>query len=174
MAPKERTSGCTRGLVGVCKREYDADMTYDTANPPLREPDAPLPLKGFVVTTLLIVSDVARSREYYQRVFDAKVLLDGEPSILRLANTWLIINRGGGPTDDKPSVTAAPPADPNRLGIAMNVRVADVHACYELWRSRGAQFLTEPKVHEFEIRCYIRDPDGYLIEVGQTTELPTS
>jgi lactoylglutathione lyase len=40
---------------------------------------------------------------------------------------------------------------------------------YELWRSRGAKFVTAPKVHETEIRCYIRDPDGYLIEVGQTT-----
>jgi hypothetical protein len=35
--------------------------------------------------------------------------------------------------------------------------------------ARGAQFLTPPKRHETEIRCYIRDPDGYLIEVGQTT-----
>jgi hypothetical protein len=35
--------------------------------------------------------------------------------------------------------------------------------------ARGAQFLTPPKQHETEMRCYIRDPDGYLIEVGQTT-----
>jgi catechol 2,3-dioxygenase-like lactoylglutathione lyase family enzyme len=144
-------------------------MTYDTANPPLLEPNAPLPAKGFVVTTLLIVQDIARSRAFYERVFDAKVIEDDEPAILRLANTWLIINSGGGPTDDKPTVIAAPPEDPERLSIAMNIRVADIHACYDLWRSRGAHFLTEPKVHETEIRCYIRDPDGYLIEVGQST-----
>jgi lactoylglutathione lyase len=142
---------------------------YDPANPPLLQPDAPVPAQGFVVATLLIVQDVARSREYYARIFEAKVIEDDEPSILRLANTWLIINSGGGPTDDKPTVVAAPPADPDRLGVAMNFRVADVRACYELWRSRGAQFLTAPKVHADEIRCYIRDPDGYLIEVGQTT-----
>lgn len=135
------------------------------------ETDAPLPAKGFVVTILLIVEDVARSRAFYERVFDAKVIEDDAPAILRLANTWLIINSGGGPTDDKPTVTAAPPADRDRLSVAMNIRVADIQACYELWRSRGAQFLTEPKVHESEIRCYIRDPDGYLIEVGQTTDL---
>lgn len=131
---------------------------------------APLPKKGFVVTTLLIVKDVARSRRFYEKVFSAEVVDDGEPVVLRLANTWLLINRGGGPTDDKPTVTAAPPADPDRLSIALNLRVADIRACYDLWRSRGAKFLTEPKVHESEIRCYIRDPDGYLIEVGQTTD----
>jgi lactoylglutathione lyase len=144
-------------------------MDYDAANPPLLEPNAPLPAKGFVVSTLLIVKDVARSRRFYERVFDAKVIDDDDPAVLRLANTWLLINNGGGPTDDKPTVTAAPPADPDRLSIALNMRVADIRACYELWRSRGAHFLTEPKVHEDEIRCYIRDPDGYLIEVGQTT-----
>ena len=144
-------------------------MDYDAANPPLLQPNAPLPAKGFVVTTLLIVKDVARSRRFYEHVFGAQVIVDDEPSVLRFANTWLIINRGGGPTDDKPTVTAAPPADLDRLGIAMNIRVADIRACYDLWRSRGAQFITEPKVHKYEIRCYIRAPDGYLIEVGQTT-----
>jgi lactoylglutathione lyase len=51
----------------------------------------------------------------------------------------------------------------------MNIRVADVWACYEDWRRKGAEFLTEPKDHGFEIRCYMRDADGYLIEVGQST-----
>jgi lactoylglutathione lyase len=136
-----------------------------------REKNAPLPAKGFVVTILLIVKDVARSRQFYERVFEAQVIEENDPAVLRLANTWLLINSGGGPTDDKPTVTAAPPTDLNRLGIAMNLRVADIKACYELWRSRGAKFLTEPKVHasDGEIRCYMRDPDGYLIEVGQTT-----
>jgi lactoylglutathione lyase len=139
------------------------------AMPPLLQPNAPLPAKGFVVTTLLIVKDVARARRFYERVFDAQVIEENDPAVLRLANTWLLINSGGGPTDDKPTVTAGPPADPDRLSIAINLRVADIRACYDLWRSRGAKFLTEPKIHDGEIRCYIRDPDGYLIEVGQTT-----
>ena len=50
--------------------------------------------------------------------------------------------------------------------------MADVHACYQEWRSKGAEFLTEPKDHASEIRCYMRDPDGHLIEVGQTTRAP--
>lgn len=143
---------------------------YDAANPPLRSPDAPDPAEGFVVTVLLIVKDIARSRDFYTRVFDGKVVRDGTPTMIRIANTWLILNVGGGPTDDKPGVTALPPTSDSILTAALNFRVADVRACYQLWKTRGAQFLTEPKVHKGETRCYIRDPDKYLIEVGQATE----
>ena len=83
---------------------------------------------------------------------------------------FIIINVGGGPTDDKPTVTLETPRDPDRVSSFLNIRVADIHAVYERWSARGAQFLTPPKQHQYEIRCYIRDPDGYLIEVGQTTD----
>jgi lactoylglutathione lyase len=89
----------------------------------------PVPKKGFLVTTLLIVKDIARARKFYEDVFGAELVEDDEPVVLRLANTWLLINRGGGPTDDKPTVTAAPPADQDRLSIALNLRVADIHEC---------------------------------------------
>ena len=72
-------------------------------------------------------------------------------------------------TDDKPEVIAGPALDPNLLSCFLNLRVTDIRRYYELWSSRGAKFITEPKVHATEIRCYMRDPDGYLIEVGQTT-----
>ena len=61
--------------------------------------------------------------------------------------------------------------DPDKINGFMNIRVADIQACYELWKSRGAEFITEPIPKYGEIRCYIRDPDGYIIEVGQSTEL---
>jgi lactoylglutathione lyase len=85
------------------------------------------------------------------------------------ATFWLIINGGGGPTDDKPEVIASPLRDPNLLSILLNLRVTDIRRYYDLWSSRGAKFITEPRVHATELRCYMRDPDGYLIEVGQTT-----
>ncbi len=53
----------------------------------------------------------------------------------------------------------------------MNFRVADIQACYELWKGRGAEFITPPIPRYGEIRCYIRDLDGYIIEVGQSTDL---
>jgi lactoylglutathione lyase len=127
----------------------------------------------FLVTVTLIVADIPRSVTFYRDVLGATVLREGEPTFLRLANIWISINRGGGPTDDKPEVIASPPTDLNALSSFLNLRVVDIERCYELWRSRGAKFITEPKVHPWEKRCYIRDPDGYLIEVGQTTMTAT-
>ncbi len=134
--------------------------------------DFPAPESGFVVTHFLVVSDQDRSRDFYASVFGAKVLLERDPVIMRLANSWLILNVGGGPTDDKPAVTLAPPDDPDRTSAFLNLRVADIAACYAQWSARGAEFLTEPKNHASEIRAYIRDPDGHLIEVGQSKAGP--
>ena len=121
----------------------------------------------FVATNTLIVADIKRSVTFYRDVLGATVLREGEPTFLRLANIWITINGGG--TDDKPEAIAAPPRDPNLLSNFLNLRIADIQRCYEVWSSRGAKFITDPKVHATEIRCYMRDPDGYLIEVGQTT-----
>ena len=126
----------------------------------------------FVVTNTLIVNDIQRSVAFYRNVLGAAVIHEGEPTFLRLGNIWLTINGGGGPTDEKPEVVASPPRDPNVLSIFLNLRVTDIKRCYELWSSRGVKFITEPKVHATELRCYMRDPDVYLIEVGQTTMTP--
>jgi lactoylglutathione lyase len=134
--------------------------------------DFPAPQSGFVVTHFLVVADQDRSREFYQSVFGATVALERDPVILKIANSWLILNVGGGPTDDKPTVTLATPENPNLTSAFLNLRVADIAACYAEWSARGAEFLTEPKVHAHEIRAYIRDPDGHLIEVGQSTVGP--
>jgi lactoylglutathione lyase len=122
-----------------------------------------------VVTNTLIVRDIQSSVAFYRDVLGATVLREGEPTFLRLGNVWLTINGGGGPTDDKPEVVASPPRGPNVLSIFLNLRVTDIRRYYDLWVSRGAKFITEPKVHATELRCYMRDPDGYLIEVGHTT-----
>ena len=131
-------------------------------------PDQSTELK-FVVTNTLIVGDIRRSVAFYRDVLGATVLREGEPTFLRLENIWLIINGGGGPTDDKPEVVASPPRDQDVLSIFLNLRVTDIRRYYDVWSSRGAKFITEPKVHATELRCYMRDLDGYLIEVGQTT-----
>ena len=131
--------------------------------------ELPIPREGILLTHFIVAEDVERSRAFYSEVLGGQTVMEGEPSIVQLANSWIIINVGGGPTADKPEVILETPADPTRSTSFLNIRVADVHAVYEEWRSKGAEFLTEPKVHASEIRCYIRDPDGHLIEVGQTT-----
>jgi lactoylglutathione lyase len=114
------------------------------------------------------VADVDRSADFYSRILGGIIVRHGQPTIIQLANSWVVVNVGGGPTDDKPTVSLRPPARLEEASNFMNNRVADVWACYDDWKSKGAEFLTEPRDHGSEIRCYMRDPDGYLIEVGQT------
>jgi lactoylglutathione lyase len=127
------------------------------------------PKEGFVLTHFLTVADVKRSTDFYLRILGGKVIRSGEPTIIQIANSWIVLNVGGGPTDDKPTVTLHTPQNPKEVSNFMNIRVADIRASYEDWRRKGAEFLTEPRDHLLEIRCYMRDPDGYIIEVGQTT-----
>ena len=131
--------------------------------------DLPAPTEGFVLTHFIVSNDVERSRRFYADVLGGEVVMEGEPTIVALANSWIIINVGGGPTEDKPTVTLEPPPDANRTSAFMNIRVADIAARYEEWRGRGAEFVTPPQQRATEIRCYMRDPDGHLIEVGQLT-----
>jgi len=130
------------------------------------------PREGFTVAHFITVADIDRSLNFYEKVFGGRILSrgdkEGAPGYIQIANTWLIVNVGGGPTPDKPTVILSVLADPNKVDSFMNVRVADIQACYRLWKSRGAQFITEPKDKYGETRCYIRDPDGYIIEVGQS------
>ena len=127
----------------------------------------PAPTEGILITHFIVSKDVERSRRFYVEVLGGEALLEGEPSIVALANGWITIGSGGGPTDDKPTVTLEPPPDPDHVSSFLNIRVADIHAVYEQWRARGAKFLTPPINRGGEIRCYMRDPDGRLIEVGQ-------
>jgi catechol 2,3-dioxygenase-like lactoylglutathione lyase family enzyme len=131
--------------------------------------DLPTPSEGFVLTHFIVSADVPRSAAFYGDVLGGEVVLEGEPTIVGLANGWVIINVGGGPTEDKPEVTLEAPTDPNRVSAFLNIRVADIQAVYEEWSSKGAEFLTPPQQRQSEIRCYMRDPDGHLIEVGQST-----
>jgi catechol 2,3-dioxygenase-like lactoylglutathione lyase family enzyme len=123
-----------------------------------------------VLTRFIVSDDVERSKRFYTEVLGGRVERPGDPVNVALANDWIVINAGGGPTDDKPTVILETPRDPDRVSSFLNIRVKDIQAVYAEWSARGAQFLTPPKQHQYEIRCYIRDPDGHLIEVGQTTD----
>ena len=133
--------------------------------------DAPIPQAGFFVTHFLTVEDQAKSRDFYAGILGGKVVAAENPCIIKLANSWIILNSGGGPTPDKPEVFLEPPQNPNRVNSFLNLRVADIQACYSEWKAKGAYFLTEPlDNHGWELRCYMRDPDGYIIEVGQSSQ----
>jgi catechol 2,3-dioxygenase-like lactoylglutathione lyase family enzyme len=138
---------------------------------PMSLPYAPVAQQGFFVTHFLTVKDQAKSSEFYVDVLGGQVVRPENPCYVKLANSWIILNPGGGPTPDKPEVLLEPPRDLNTFSSFLNLRVADIWACYRQWKAKGAQFLTEPlDNHGHELRCYMRDPDGYLIEVGQYSQ----
>ena len=132
----------------------------------------PPPPQGIVLAHFIVSDDVERSRRFYTEVLGGRVAFSGPGGLtyVALSNSWIIINAGGGPTDDKPTVILETPRDPDRVSSFLNIRVKDIDAVYAEWSARGAEFLTPPKQHQYEKRCYIRDPDGHLIEVGQTTD----
>ena len=67
-----------------------------------------------------------------------EIVMEGQPTIVQLANSWVIINVGAGPTDDKPEVVLDTPSDLNRVSAFLNIRVADIQRCYGDWSGKGA------------------------------------
>jgi catechol 2,3-dioxygenase-like lactoylglutathione lyase family enzyme len=142
----------------------DNEVHIDYAN-------LPTPSEGLLATLFITVRKVARSREFYSKVLGGTVVLEENPCMVKLANSWIIMNPGGPPTPDKPDISVVNYEPGDTTSIFLNLRVADINACYRNWSERGATFLTPPIDRGAEIRCYMRDPDGYLIEVGQSTGL---
>src|ERR1700752_1726481 len=89
------------------------------------------PKEGMSIAHFLTVKDIERSARWYEKVFDARILSLGDgnaPGYLQLANIWMILNVGGGPTPDKPTVTLGVP-DPSHIHRFLNFRVAAIQAC---------------------------------------------
>ena len=131
----------------------------------------PTPGEGILATVFITVRQVARSRDFYSRVLGGAVVLEENPCMVKLSNSWLIMNPGGGPTPDKPDISVVNYEPGNTISSFLNLRVANIQECYEQWSAKGAEFVTPPIDRGAEIRCYMRDPDGYMIEVGQSTGL---
>jgi catechol 2,3-dioxygenase-like lactoylglutathione lyase family enzyme len=157
----------TKGHAGGMRDVMQDDRAVPTTEVMMNNIDEELVLAHFIVS-----DDVERSRRFYTEVLGGRVAFSGPGGLtyVALSNSWIIINGGGGPTDDKPTVTLETPRDPDRVSSFLNIRVKDIETVYAEWSARGAEFLTPPKQHQYEIRCYIRDPDGHIIEVGQTTD----
>ena len=123
-----------------------------------RERHLPAPTEGILVTQFITVRSVARSRAFYSEVLGGQVVLEENPCIVKLANSWLLMNPGGPPTPDKPDISVVDYKPGNTVSSFMNLRVADIQACYEQWSAKGAEFLTPPIDRGAEIRCYIETP----------------
>ncbi len=135
----------------------------------MKRSDFPAPEEGVLLTHFIVVSDAAASRDFYTRLLDADVIVEENPVILRAANSWIIMNPGGSGTPDKPDITLDVPNPDMPVSSFLNVRVADIEATRERLQTHGIEFLTDPWDRGAEIRAYVRDPDGHLIEIGQAT-----
>ena len=131
--------------------------------------DSEFPVQGVELTLLLVVRDIERSRSFYVDVLGASLYREygGTSAVLEFQGSWLLLVTGGPPTPDKPTVTFAAPADPDRVGHQLTIRVPDCRAAYETLKARGADFLTPPVDRGGEIRCFFRDPDGHLLELSE-------
>jgi catechol 2,3-dioxygenase-like lactoylglutathione lyase family enzyme len=126
------------------------------------------PLASVEVTQILVVTNPPRSKAFWTEVLGAELYREyGSSVVLRFGGSWVLLVTGGDPTPDKPMVTFAPPAEPDRVSHAMTVRVDDCNAAYEALKERGAEFLTPPYDWGGEVRCFLRDPDGHLIELSE-------
>jgi catechol 2,3-dioxygenase-like lactoylglutathione lyase family enzyme len=140
----------------------------------MRRADLPVPTTGIAATHFVVAGDIEMTVRFYSEVLGGEVVSErvrpGAPTYVRLANTWIGVNAGGGPTPDKPEVFLDVRDDANRYDSFLNLRVADIQAVYDEWRGSGAEFLTPPLDNQgYELRCYLRDPDNRIIEVGQAT-----
>jgi len=133
---------------------------------------AGFPTEDMELTRLLVVSDIERSRAWYRDVLGAEVVRAyGSSVVLKFLGSWLLLVTSGGPTEDKPSVSFAPPPDADTVSAEVIIRVDDCHAAYDELSARGAEFLTPPvKWDHGEIRAFFRDPDGHLFEISEVVK----
>ena len=87
-------------------------------------PDAPIAHEGFFATHFFTVSDQDKSKDFYLRILGGKVIKPDNPCYIKLPNTWLILNPGGGPTFDKPEALLETPSDLNRVNMASLICVS--------------------------------------------------
>ena len=127
------------------------------------------PFEGSALTTILVVSDMEKSKDWYTNVLGAKVFREygGSSLVLDLLNNWVLLVTEGGPTEDKPQTTFVPPRKPDEVSHSYTIRVKDCQESYEILKKRGAIFLTPPYDWGAEIRCFFRDPDGHLFEISE-------
>lgn len=132
------------------------------------------PTEDMALTHIMVVSDIAKSKDWYTNVLGAELYREygGTSLVLNFNGAWLLVVTGGEPTPDKPDVHFAAPDDRNRVSHSMTIRVGDGRAAYETLKSRGAEFLTPPVESEYEVRAFFRDPDGHLFEISEAKAQP--
>ncbi|UTW65270.1 VOC family protein [bacterium SCSIO 12643] len=127
------------------------------------------PFEDSALTTILVVSDMSKSKTFYVDQLGAEIFREygGDSLVLKFLNNWLLLVTSGGPTEDKPDTHFIPPVQPNLVSHAFTIRVKDCIQSYEILKNKGIQFITPPIARGAETRCFFKDPDGHLFEISE-------
>jgi len=127
------------------------------------------PFEDSALTTILVVSDIAKSKSFYVDVLGAKIFREygGDSLVLEFLGHWILLVTSGGPTNDKPNTHFIPPIDKNSISHSFTIRVIDCIKSYEILMQKGVIFITPPMTRGAETRCFFHDPDGHLFEISE-------
>jgi catechol 2,3-dioxygenase-like lactoylglutathione lyase family enzyme len=127
------------------------------------------PFTDSALTTILVVSDMAKSKAFYVDVLGAKIFREygGDSLVLEFLGNWILLVTPGGPTEDKPDIHFMPPKDKDSVSSSYTIRVQDCNKSYEILKRKGAEFITPPIKNGAETRCFFRDPDNHLFEISE-------
>lgn len=121
------------------------------------------------ITTILVVGDPQKSKEFYIDLLGAELFREygGDSMVIKFLNHWILLTTTGEPTDDKPDTFFKPPQDKNQVSHAFTIRVDNCQDSYDILKAKGVDFLTPPVTHGAETRCFFRDPDSHLFEISE-------
>jgi len=127
------------------------------------------PFEDAALTTILVVSDMAKSKSFYVNVLGAKIFREygSDSLVLEFLENWLLLVTPGGPTEDKPDTHFVVSRDKDYVSHSYTIRVNDCNKSYEILKEKGAEFITPPFINGAETRCFFRDPDGHLFEISE-------
>ncbi len=127
------------------------------------------PFKDSELTTILVVSEMQKSKHFYLNILGAELYREygGNSMVISFLNNWILLVTAGGPTADKPDTHFTVSANSNEISHSFTIRVNDCRQSYEILKGRGAEFITPPYDWGEEIRCFFKDPDGHLFEISE-------
>ena len=126
------------------------------------------PFENSALTTILVVSDLLKSKSFYIDVLGAELYREyGESVVLRFLENWILLVLPGGPTEDKPDIHFRIQMEPNTVSHSFTIRVQNCRESYNILKSKGVLFITPPFERGSEVRCFFKDPDGHLFEISE-------
>ena len=126
------------------------------------------PFESSALTTILVVSDLFKSKSFYIDILGAELYREyGDSVVLRFLGNWILLVLPGGSSEDKPDIHFRIQKEPNIVSHSFTIRVQNCKESYKILKSRGVLFITPPFERGSEVRCFFKDPDGHLFEISE-------